>query len=177
MSGAATQRRHRGGKLSKALWSNTTAGSSNNGGDILRVAVYVCPGGKEACPNNGADGLPLCAQPYTGPMCSHCSAGYSLGCTLHFRGGGGGATIPLYVCVCAPYIFNTLRSTDPVFVELFVYHASPAPALYHVAPPDCAISQDTRARACPAHARCARRAPRVRFRVRPWSSAASCSYR
>ena len=46
------------------------------GGGVVRVAVYTCPGGEVACPNNGVDGMPLCAEPYAGPMCSQCSVGY-----------------------------------------------------------------------------------------------------
>ena len=53
--------------------------ASVSGGGVVRVAVYTCPGGEEACPNDGTDGIPLCAQPYQGPMCSQCSVGYSLG--------------------------------------------------------------------------------------------------
>ena len=53
--------------------------ASVSGGGVVRVTVYTCPGGEEACSNDGTDGIPLCAQPYCGPMCSQCSVGYSLG--------------------------------------------------------------------------------------------------
>ena len=53
--------------------------ASVSGGGVVRVAVYTCPGGEDACPNDGEDGIPLCGQPYDGPMCSQCSVGYSLG--------------------------------------------------------------------------------------------------